>query len=103
MATDGKASRQPYLTLFYFPSCICSFRTLAREHIDEGRRMCHFGCLTLVGESTRMPLRYHQNNVAGTLNLLEVLEKHGVREIVFVLCGVWRRPNHEAQMDAGVD
>ena len=43
----------------------------------------HFGCLTMTGESTRVPLKYHQNNVAGTLNLLEVLDTFGVRQFVF--------------------
>ena len=67
-----------------FPSCICSFRFTRMQSTSMRVDVCvHFGCLTLVGESTRMPLRYHQNNVAGTLNLMEVLEKHGVREIVF--------------------
>jgi UDP-glucose 4-epimerase len=33
----------------------------------------HFAGLKAVGESTKMPLRYHQNNVAGTLNLLQVV------------------------------
>ena len=43
----------------------------------------HFAGLKAVGESTKQPLRYHQNNVAGTLNLLQVLEKHGCRQIIF--------------------
>lgn len=43
----------------------------------------HFGGLKAVGESTREPIRYYQNNVAGTLNLLQALENHGCRQIVF--------------------
>lgn len=38
----------------------------------------HFAGLKAVGESTKMPLRYHQNNVTGTLNLLQVYA--GMRE-----------------------
>ena len=43
----------------------------------------HFAALKSVGESVAQPLRYYQNNVTGTLNLLEVMEQHGTRRIVF--------------------
>ncbi len=43
----------------------------------------HFAGLKAVGESTRKPLLYHQNNVTGTLNLLEALEGCGCKQLVF--------------------
>ena len=43
----------------------------------------HFAGLKAVGESVSMPLRYYQNNVGGTLVLLEVMKAHGVRSMVF--------------------
>lgn len=43
----------------------------------------HFAGLKAVGESVREPLRYFQNNLAGTLNLLEAMRKTGVRTMVF--------------------
>jgi len=43
----------------------------------------HFAALKAVGESTKKPLLYYQNNVAGTLALLEALDKHGCRTLVF--------------------
>ncbi len=43
----------------------------------------HFAGLKAVGESTRIPLRYYHNNITGTLNLLDIMEKHGVYNIVF--------------------
>jgi UDP-glucose 4-epimerase len=33
--------------------------------------------------TTKIPVRYYQNNVTGTLVLLEAMEKHGCRNIVF--------------------
>mmetsp|Transcript_40050 Transcript_40050/g.68157 ORF Transcript_40050/g.68157 Transcript_40050/m.68157 type:complete len:506 (-) Transcript_40050:159-1676(-) len=42
----------------------------------------HLAGLKAVGESVRMPLRYHQNNVTALLNLVEVLELHGCKQIV---------------------
>ncbi|MDN4643053.1 UDP-glucose 4-epimerase GalE [Arthrobacter sp. PsM3] len=43
----------------------------------------HFAGLKAVGESVREPLRYYHNNLVGTLNLLRVMDRHGVRSIVF--------------------
>jgi UDP-glucose 4-epimerase len=43
----------------------------------------HFAGLKAVGESVEMPLRYYENNLAGTVNLLKVMRRHGVRDLVF--------------------
>ncbi len=43
----------------------------------------HFAGLKAVGESTAKPVAYYDNNVAGTLVLLEVMAAHGVRSLVF--------------------
>lgn len=43
----------------------------------------HFAGLKAVGESVELPLKYYQNNVAGTLVLCEVMQSYGVKKIVF--------------------
>ena len=43
----------------------------------------HFAGLKSVGESIAEPLRYYDNNVTGTLCLLEAMRAHDVRRIVF--------------------
>jgi UDP-glucose 4-epimerase len=43
----------------------------------------HFAGLKAVGESVRAPLRYYDNNVAGTLRLCEAMTEHGVFTLVF--------------------
>ncbi len=43
----------------------------------------HFAGLKAVGESVRIPLRYYRNNLDTTLTLLETMERHGCRKIVF--------------------
>jgi UDP-glucose 4-epimerase len=43
----------------------------------------HFAGLKAVGESVEKPLLYYDNNVGGTVTLLGVMAKHGVRQIVF--------------------
>lgn len=43
----------------------------------------HFAGLKAVGESTKIPLKYFSNNLTSTLNLLETMEKHNVRNLIF--------------------
>ena len=43
----------------------------------------HFAGLKAVGESTHMPLEYYDNNLTGTLVLLETMRDHNVKRIVF--------------------
>jgi UDP-glucose 4-epimerase len=43
----------------------------------------HFAGLKAVGESTEIPLRYYENNLIGTINLLRVMDTKQVRDLVF--------------------
>lgn len=43
----------------------------------------HFCAKSLVGESMLRPDLYYQNNVTGTLNLLQAMVRHDVRSLVF--------------------
>lgn len=43
----------------------------------------HFAALKAVGESAVIPLKYYENNVHGTLNLLKVMMECGVYNFVF--------------------
>ncbi len=43
----------------------------------------HFAGLKAVGESVEKPLEYYENNVAGTLSLLQAMHAAGVRRLVF--------------------
>lgn len=51
-----------------------------KEKIDS---VIHFAALKAVGESCEIPLRYFDNNLTGTLNLLKVMERHNVKSLVF--------------------
>ncbi len=54
---------------------------LFREHAFTG--VMHFAAASLVGESMQNPGKYYRNNVANTLNLLEVMVSHGVKHFIF--------------------
>ncbi len=50
------------------------------HHIDA---VIHFAGLKAVGESVAEPLKYFDNNVHGTLNLIDAMQAHGCSKIVF--------------------
>lgn len=55
--------------------------TLLREaRIDA---VIHFAALKAVGESCADPLRYFDNNIAGTIALLKAMQRSGVKRLVF--------------------
>lgn len=43
----------------------------------------HFAGLKAVGESVEIPLKYYENNIGGTINLLKSMEEHGCKNIIF--------------------
>lgn len=43
----------------------------------------HFAGLKAVGESVSKPLEYYDNNINGTLVLVDVMAKHGVKNLIF--------------------
>uniref|UniRef100_UPI0023F23865 UDP-glucose 4-epimerase GalE n=1 Tax=Metallibacterium scheffleri TaxID=993689 RepID=UPI0023F23865 len=43
----------------------------------------HFAGLKAVGESTAAPLRYYDNNVGGSVALLQAMQRAGVRTLIF--------------------
>ncbi len=52
----------------------------SKQRIDA---VIHFAGLKAVGESVEKPLEYYDNNVVGTLRLLEAMKKHNCKKIVF--------------------
>eukprot|EP00892_Ulva_mutabilis_P001884 jgi/Ulvmu1/11697/UM008_0108.1 len=52
---------------------------------DERRvdAVIHFAAFKAVNESIQMPLQYYRNNVDGTLSLLEVMQAHQCKTLVF--------------------
>ncbi|MEI4768831.1 UDP-glucose 4-epimerase GalE [Psychrobacillus sp. FJAT-51614] len=43
----------------------------------------HFAANSLVSESVNNPIKYYENNVAGTLNLLKQMVKHNINNFIF--------------------
>ena len=59
---------------------------VALEHVFTQHAIdavIHFAGLKAVGESVAQPLRYYDNNIAGSLVLFETMQKFGVKTLVF--------------------
>lgn len=53
----------------------------------------HFAALAQVGESVAHPERYYENNVWGTLALLQAMVRHGVKNFIFSsTCATYGEP-----------
>ena len=55
-------------------------RVFEENHIDA---VIHFAAYKAVGESVQEPLKYYENNVGGTIALLEVMKENKVDHIIF--------------------
>lgn len=58
----------------------CLKRVFAQNKVEA---VIHFAGLKAVGESVAKPLLYYDNNVVGTIRLLEAMREAGVRNLVF--------------------
>ncbi|HEX6315150.1 MAG TPA: UDP-glucose 4-epimerase GalE [Gemmatimonadaceae bacterium] len=55
-------------------------RLFARHRFEA---VVHFAALKAVGESCERPLAYFDNNIGGTINLLQAMQDAGVQRLVF--------------------
>ncbi len=67
-------------------------RRLLADHRADA--VMHFAAWLAVGESVQRPLDYYQNNVVGTLGVLEAMRAEGVKRFVFSsTCAVYGEPS----------
>jgi len=50
---------------------------------EKFEAVIHFAGLKAVGESTEKPLLYYENNVSGSINLFGLMNKYGVKNLIF--------------------
>jgi UDP-glucose 4-epimerase len=59
----------------------------------------HFAGLKAVGDSVKLPLEYYDNNVYGTMTLLEAMRDTAVRTLVFSSSATVYRESHEMPLN----
>ena len=68
----------------FFEADVCDEDALRKIFAeDEIFAVIHFAGLKAVGESVQKPWEYYENNIAGTLTLVDVMRKHNVKNIIF--------------------
>lgn len=68
----------------YYEVDICDKAALSHVfQVEKPDAVIHFAALKAVGESVSQSLRYYQNNIGGTLVLLDVMQDHQVKNIIF--------------------
>ena len=50
---------------------------------NEYDSVIHFAAKSLVAESNSVPIDYYDNNISGTINLLDCMLKHNVNKLIF--------------------
>lgn len=67
-------------------------RLLSEEHFDA---VMHFAACIEVGESVKNPLKFYHNNVGNSVRLLQAMQRHDVKRLVFSsTCAVYGIPDH---------
>ncbi|KAL8274847.1 hypothetical protein Esti_001253 [Eimeria stiedai] len=73
-------------------------KTLQLFNEHEIDAVIHYAALKAVGESVQQPLRYYQNNIGGTCNLLEAMAYKGVKCFVFSSSATVYAPKPEGKV-----
>lgn len=56
-------------------------RNIFKSHSIDA--VIHFAGLKAVGESTKVPLKYYENNILSTLSLIEVMKEYNCKNLIF--------------------
>lgn len=59
-----------------------AFDSVFKSHPDIDTIM-HFAALKSVAESVEQPLKYYENNLGCTINILKAMDKHHIKHLVF--------------------
>jgi UDP-glucose 4-epimerase len=67
-----------------FISSIITCSLLLHNLLCRFDAVVHFAGLKAVGESVQKPLLYYDNNVIGTINLLDVMSAHACKKVFHI-------------------
>lgn len=71
-------------TVKFYEADVCDKEALEKIFTENSiDAVIHFAGLKAVGESVKIPLTYYRNNIDSTLALVEVMNKHNCKNLVF--------------------
>jgi len=76
-------------------SDLCDPEALQKIFADYPiKGVIHFAAFKAVGESVAFPLKYYRNNLFSLVHLIECMDQHGVRDLIFSSsCTVYGEPD----------
>lgn len=81
LARLAKVAGKPFLAYTLDLRDQAALAAVFAEHAFDA--VIHFAALKAVGESCQQPLRYFDNNIGGSLSLLQAMQTAGVQRLVF--------------------
>jgi UDP-glucose 4-epimerase len=85
-----KLQNKPSLVKDWLAVCVCVYSQVHKKPYEldpmidcRFEAVIHFAGLKAVGESVQKPLLYYDNNLIGTITLLEVMAAHGCKKVLF--------------------
>ena len=86
---------------------LCDYGELYKVFSENDFEMViHFAGLKAVAESIEQPIRYYDNNIGGTLNLLKCMKEFGCKKIIFsssaTVYGRQEKPRLTEDMTTGI-
>ncbi len=81
--STGHKAAVPKSVEFYHGDLLDYDTLLGALKVEKPEAVMHFAAVALVGESVENPQKYMQNNVIGTLNLLNGMLASNVKKLVF--------------------
>lgn len=89
------AEKYPGKLTFYDTDIRTGIEDVFAKHTDI-ETVIHYAAFCNVGESEKQPELYFDNNIASTLALLNAMNKHGVKKLVFSsTCSLYGEPQTE--------
>ncbi|EAH8543278.1 UDP-glucose 4-epimerase GalE [Campylobacter coli] len=80
---------------FIYADLLDTFSLTSVFKQEKIEAVVHFAAFAYVGESVVNPAKYYQNNVIGTINLLNVMLENNVKDIVFSsTCATYGEPQY---------
>lgn len=94
---DGIEAITGVRPLFY--QADCNDEEVVERIFSENNDICgviHFAASKAVGESVQQPLKYYRNNLLSLIVILEAMQRHGTKGIVFSSsCTVYGQPDQK--------
>jgi UDP-glucose 4-epimerase len=88
-------------------NCLNNYINLLFDDLKKIDMIIHLAGYKAVGESIKYPETYYQNNILSTLNIILIMKKFNINNLIFssssTIYGNHLKPPYDENMDTGID